>query len=274
MPKVAVFVLGVALLLALTPVRSSAETDAPSPIQLRRGWTEFVWSGPTTELVPLLANAPATQQGAIASVFHWDDTTRAWDWWRAVAPVRLNSLRELRSGDVYWIRSTLSFALQPPAALPSIARQAMRESGVEIIVVGRPSRNSLEGIGHAIVELLEEDPSRAARMRGVRMFILDPASGDPADRGFPGAAALASPSREIRIYELITARDEDLVFFAAYVMTVHEFGHIFDFADGGGANASLPECAGINDREVCASQYSGLYAAALRFDWRHRDRIG
>ena len=57
-------------------------------------------------------------------------------------------------------------------------------------------------------------------------------------------------------------------------MTVHEFGHIFDFADGGGANASLSECAGITDGEVSASQYSGLYAAALQFDWKHRDRIG
>ena len=135
-PKVAVFVLGVALLLALTPVRSSAETDAPSPIQLHWGWPEFVWSGPTSALVPLLANAPAAQQGAIASVFHWGDATRAWDWWRAVAPVRLNSLQELRSGSVYWIRSTLNFALEPPAALPSIAQQAMRESGVEIVLVG------------------------------------------------------------------------------------------------------------------------------------------
>ncbi len=175
---------------------------------------------------------------------------------------------------MYWIRSTLNFALEPPAALPSIAQQAMRESGVEIVLVGLPSLNSLEGIGHAIVELLEEDPTRTVRMRGVRLFILNPASGDPADRGFPGAAALASPSREIRIYELITARDYDLVFLGAYVMTVHEFGHIFDFADGRGANASLSECAGITDGEVCASQYSGLYAAALQFDWKHRDRIG
>lgn len=274
MPKLAVFVLGVALLLALTPVRSSAQADSPGPIQLKQGWTEVVWTGPSVDVAALMASSPRVQQVAITSIFHFDWGNRSWIWWRNAAPRDLNSLRELHPGWLYRIRSRMSVPLQPPAALPAIAQQAMRESGVEIILVGLPSLNSLEGIGHGIVELLEEDPSRAARMRGVRVFILDPASGDPADRGFPGAAALASPSREIRIYELITARDEDLVFFGAYVMTVHEFGHIFDFADGGGADASIPECAGISDPELCANQYSGLYEAALSHDWKHRNRNG
>ncbi|MBI4123148.1 MAG: hypothetical protein HY458_02215 [Parcubacteria group bacterium] len=280
----------VAAFAALLPTAVFAQEgeQPPQTIEISEGATVFVWPGGTLPVEEGFVNAPdrwrysswppQQPERVVAILWHYD-ATEGYTFWRPADGSRRPSstLRVLQNGETYVVWAQRAFALQVPPRLPLAALEAQEAAGIRIVPVGNPSARTLEGIGQGVLDLLREQPHRAAALAGVQVWVYSADAGDPAGWGHPLAVGLSNINVSplvIGMYERNFIWNYANKWLAGYVVVIHELGHNFDLADDGLSNASI--CPGLESTasEECAETYSALIDPLLVYSpsWEYANR--